>query len=209
MDPGTESEIVEGLNRCGGRLILVELRCLDDHTLGPISAHFAPIEDQVITIGIAPVRAEHRRKPAAAGSVEFFYLAACLGISQFLPSAKLFNTKFNWCRKQNFKDMSDAGQQLMTYVAVVNQLCVLSQFTQCRLESHPVAPQVFQQTLPPVRALLDDLVEFCLGYAIAPARLNEHLASDTSVAKGHGHGFRQTPSLAGRALIDCNDWHDG
>src|SRR6266545_2463495 len=140
MDPRTKSEIVEGLGGCGSGPILFELRCLHNQTFRPFSAHLPHIENQVITIGIAPIRAEHRRKPAAAGFIELVYIVARRGISQILPCANLFNTKFDWRCKQNFKDMSDAGQKLMTYVAVVNQLCVLSQFTQRSLESHPVAP---------------------------------------------------------------------
>src|ERR1700751_353491 len=94
-------------------------------------------------------------------------------------------------------------------MAVVNQLSVVSQFAQRSLKSDPVGPQILQQTLPPVRAFLDDLVEFCFRYAIAPARLDEHLAPDTTVAKIYGHRFSQFLTFARGPLIDCDDRHDG
>src|SRR5262249_31755455 len=103
--------------------------------------------------------------------------------------------------------MSDPGQKLMTQVAVVNHLAVVSQLAQRSLKSDPVGPQILQQTFPPVRAFLDDFVEFCFGYAIAPARLNEHLTPDTTVAKSLGHSFSQFLTFAGSTLIDCDDRH--
>src|SRR5215468_3341032 len=96
----------------------------------------------------------------------------------------------------------------MTQVAVVNHFALVSQFAQRSLESDPVGPQILQQTLPPVRALFDDFVEFCFGYAIAPARLHEHLAPHTTVAKTLGHSFRQFLTFARGTLIDCDDRHD-
>src|SRR4029077_5083208 len=93
-------------------------------------------------------------------------------------------------------------------MAVVNQLSVLSQFAKRSLESDPVGSQILQQTLPPVRVLFDDLVEFCLRYPITPARRNKHLAPSTPVAKTLRHSFGQFLSLAGSALIDCDDRHD-
>src|SRR5262245_14134436 len=104
--------------------------------------------------------------------------------------------------------MPDPGQKLMTQVAVVNQLTVVSQFAQRSLESNPVRPQILQQPLPPVRALFDDLVKFGLGDAIAPARLHEHLSPDAMVAKILGHSFSQFLTFARSALIDCDDRHD-
>src|SRR4030095_6074652 len=92
-------------------------------------------------------------------------------------------------------------------MAVVNHLAVVSQFAQRSLKCDPVGPQILQQTLPPVRALLDDVVEFCFGYAIAPARLNEHLAPDTTITKSLGHSFSQFLTFAGSALIDCDERH--
>src|SRR4029453_4433896 len=93
-------------------------------------------------------------------------------------------------------------------MAVVNHLAVMSQFAQRSLKSDPVGPQILQQTLPPVRAFVDDLVSFCFGDAIAPARLDEHLTPDTTVAKSLGYSFSQFLTFAGSALIDCNDLHD-
>src|SRR5215813_9568455 len=104
--------------------------------------------------------------------------------------------------------MADAGQKLMTQVAVVNHLGVMSQFAQRSLKSDPVGPQILQQALPPVRALFDDLVKFGLGDAIASARLHKHLASDTTIAKCLGYTFSQFLTVAGSALIDCDDRHD-
>src|SRR5215467_2255672 len=94
-------------------------------------------------------------------------------------------------------------------MAVVNQLSVLGEFAQRSLESDPVGPEILQQTLPPVRAFLDDLVELCFGYAIAPARLEEHLAAHTPVAKSLRYRLGQFLTLTGSALIDCDDRHDG
>src|SRR5438094_4567593 len=122
MDPGTKSEVVESLIGCGSGPILFELRCLYNHTLRPLAAHFAHIENKVITIRIAPIRAEHRRKPAAARLIDLFYIAARRGIRQILPCANLVNTKFDWRSQKYFQHVPDAGQKLMTYVAVVNPL---------------------------------------------------------------------------------------
>src|SRR6266508_6034289 len=84
----------------------------------------------------------------------------------------------------------------------------MSQFAQRNLKSDPVGPQILQQTLPPTRPFVDDLIEFCFGYAIAPARLDEHLTPDTTVAKSLGHSFGQFLTFAGSALINRNDRHD-
>src|SRR5207249_5311448 len=208
MDPGTKSAVVESLIGCGSGLILFELRCLYDHTLGPLSAHLAHIENKVITIRIAPIRAEHRHEPPAARLIDLFYIMARCDVSQTLPCANSFDAKFDWRGQKYFQHMPDTGQKLMTQMAVVNQFSVVSQFAQRSLKSDPVRPQILQQTLPPVRALLDDLVEFCFGYAIAPARLNEHLTPDTTVAKSLGHSFSQFLTFARSALIDCDDRHD-
>src|SRR5215831_5073200 len=104
--------------------------------------------------------------------------------------------------------MPDLGQKLMTQVAMVNQLAVVSQFAKRSLESDPVGPQILQQTLPPVRALFYDLVEFGFGYPIAPARFHEHLSPDAMVAKTLGHSFSQFLTFARSALINCDDRHD-
>src|ERR1700752_4473102 len=96
----------------------------------------------------------------------------------------------------------------MTQVAVVYHLAVVRQFAQRGLKCDPVRPKILQQSLPPVRAFLDDLVELCLGYAIAPARLNEHLTPDTSIAERLGHSFGQFLTFAGSSLINCDDRHD-
>src|SRR5262245_48839160 len=93
-------------------------------------------------------------------------------------------------------------------MAVVNNFAVLSQLAQRGLTCDPIRPQVLQQTLPPVRALFDDLVEFCLRYAVAPARFDEDLAADAAVAQRLSHRCRQFLAFAGRALIDGNDRHD-
>src|SRR5262245_6971158 len=104
--------------------------------------------------------------------------------------------------------MPDAGQKLVTQVAMVNQLTVASQFAQRSLESNPVRPQILQQPLPPVRALFDHLGELCFGYSIPPARLHEHFAPDAMVAKTLGHSLSQFLTFARSALIDCDDRHD-
>src|SRR5512135_2259370 len=93
-------------------------------------------------------------------------------------------------------------------MAVVNHLAVVSQFAQRSLESDPVGPQILQQTLPPVRAFFDDLVELCFRYPIAPARLDKYLAPDTTVAKSLRYSFGQFLTLAGSTLIDSDDRHD-
>src|ERR671918_86683 len=127
----------------------------------PLSAHLAHIENKVITIRIAPIRAEHRHEPAAARLVDLFYIMARRHVSQTLPCPDLFDAKFDWRGQKYFQHMADTGQKLMTQVAVVNQLAVVSQFTQRSLKSDPVGPQVLQQTFPPVLAFLDDVVELC------------------------------------------------
>src|SRR5262245_4576583 len=95
----------------------------------------------------------------------------------------------------------------MTQVAVVNQLSVVSQVAQRSLKSDPIGPQILQQPLPPVRAFFDDLVEFCFGYAITPARLNEHLAPDTTVAEILSYSLSQFLPFARSTLIDGDDRH--
>src|SRR5690349_10844603 len=104
--------------------------------------------------------------------------------------------------------MADAAQKFVTQVAVVNQPSVVSQFTEGCLKSNPVGPQISNQTFPPVRALIDDLTELCFGYAIAPAGLDEHLATDTTAVKSLGHSFGQFLSFGRSALVDCDDRHD-
>src|SRR5207245_11629608 len=96
MDPGTKSAVVESLIGCGSGLILFELRCLYDHTLGPLSAHLAHIENKVITIRIALIRAEHRHEPPAARLVDFLYIMARRDISQTLPFPNLFDGTLDW-----------------------------------------------------------------------------------------------------------------
>src|SRR5436309_11932717 len=107
MDPGTKSEVVESLIGCGSGLILFELRCLYNHTLRPISAHFTHIENKVITIRIAPIRAEHRHESAAARFIDLFYIMARRDVSQFLPRANLFDAKFDWRGQKYFQQMPD------------------------------------------------------------------------------------------------------
>jgi hypothetical protein len=94
-------------------------------------------------------------------------------------------------------------------VAVVNNFAVSSQLAQRRLKSDLVGPQILQQTLPPALTFLNDVVELCFGYAIAPASLNEYLTPDTTVAESLRHRFRQFLALPGSALINGDDWHDG
>src|SRR4029077_9861690 len=207
MDPGTESEVVESLVGCGSGLVLFELCCLDNHTFRPFSAHLAHVQNKVKTIRIAPIGAEHRHEAAAARLVDFFYIMARGRLSQTLPRPHLVDTKFDGRGQKHFQHMRDAGQKLMTQVAVVDHLAVVSQFTERSLKSDPVGPQILQQTFPPVRAFLDDLVEFCFGYAIAPARLSRPLRPDTTVAKSLGHSFSQFLTFAGSTLIDCDDRH--
>jgi len=59
-----------------------------------------------------------------------------------------------------------------------------------------------------MRAFLDDLVELCFRYAITPARLDEDLTPDTTVAESLGQSLGQFLTFAGSALIDCDDRHD-
>src|SRR5918995_4152511 len=101
MDPRTKREVVESLVGCGSGLILFELRCLYDHTLGALSAHLAHIENKVITIRIAPIRAEHRHEPPATRLVDLFYIVARRDVCQTLPCPDLFNAKFDWGGQKN------------------------------------------------------------------------------------------------------------
>src|SRR6266404_5769575 len=119
MDPGTKREVVEGLFGCRSGLIRFELRCLDNHTLRPLSAYLTHIENKVITIRIAPIGAEHRHEPAAARLVNFFYIMARGHLSQTLPRPDLFDAIFGWRGQKHFQHMPDTGQKLMTQVAVV------------------------------------------------------------------------------------------
>src|SRR5687767_5883302 len=105
--------------------------------------------------------------------------------------------------------MPDTWKKLMTQVTVVDDLSFAGEFAEHCLKRDPIGPHILQQTLPPVRPFFDDLVEFCLGYAIASARLDEHLAADTSVAQSLSRGFRQFLTFAGCALIDGDDRHGG
>src|SRR6266496_4095207 len=114
MDSGTKSEVVESLAGRGSRLILFELRCLCNYTLRPFSAHFAHIENKVITIGIAPICTEHRHEPAAARLIDLFYIMARRDVSQTLPRPNLFDAKFDWRGQEYFQHMPDTGQKLMT-----------------------------------------------------------------------------------------------
>src|SRR4029453_3316353 len=109
MDPGTKSEVVESLVRCGSGLILFELCCLDNHTLRPLSAHLAHVENKVITIRIAPIRTEHRHEATAAGLIDLFYIMARRHVSQTLPCPDLFNAKFNGRGQEYFQHMANTG----------------------------------------------------------------------------------------------------
>src|SRR5262245_4206556 len=208
MDSGTESEVVERLFGFGSGLILFELSRLDNHTLRPFSTHRAYIENKIETVRIVPVRAEHRHEAPAACLIDLFNIIACRRIGQTLPRPDLFNPKFDGRGQKHFQHMPDPGQKLMTQVAVVNHLAVISQFAERSLEGDPVGPQILQQALPPVRALFDDLVEFGFGDTIAPARFHEHLSPDAMVAKTLGHSFSQFLTFARSALINCDDRHD-
>src|SRR5437870_13637000 len=101
MDPGTKSAVVESLIGCGSGLILFELRCLYDHTLGPLSAPLAHIENKVITIRIAPIRAEHRHEPPAARLTDLIYIMARRDISHTFPCANLYDAKLS-CRVKEY-----------------------------------------------------------------------------------------------------------
>src|SRR4029077_13095301 len=114
MDPGTESEVVESLVGCRSRLVLFELCCLDDHTFRPFSAPLSHVQNEVKTIRIAPIRAEHRHEPSAARLVDFFYIVTRGHLSQTLPRPDLFDAKFGWRGQKHFQHMPDAGQKLMT-----------------------------------------------------------------------------------------------
>src|SRR5215468_1393893 len=95
MDSRTKSEVVEGLFGYRSGLILVELRCLDNHSLCSLSAHLAHIENQFITIRIAPIRAEHRHEAATAGLIDLFDIVARRDVRQILPRPDLFDTEFD------------------------------------------------------------------------------------------------------------------
>src|SRR5207247_9796306 len=125
MDPRRKSEVVESPVGYGSGLILFELRCLYDHTLGPLSAHLAHIENKVITIRIAPIRAEHRHEPPAARLIDLFYIMARCDVSQTLPCVNLFDAKFDWRGQEYFLHMPDTGHTLVAYVAVVMHLSVV------------------------------------------------------------------------------------
>src|SRR5437763_14827920 len=113
MDPGTKSEVVESLIGCGSGLILFELRCLYNHTLRPLSAHLAHIENKVITIRIAPIRAEHRHEPPAARLIDLFYIIARRDVSQTFPRPNLFDAKLDWRGKEYLQHMTNTRQKLM------------------------------------------------------------------------------------------------
>src|SRR5437773_1904272 len=114
MDLGTKSEVIESPVGYGSGLILFELRCFYDHTLGSLSAYLAHIENKVITIRIAPIRAEHRYEPPAARLIDLFYIMARRDVSQTLPRPNLFDAKFDWRGQEYFQHMPDTGQKLMT-----------------------------------------------------------------------------------------------
>src|SRR5438093_13065346 len=114
MDPRRKGEVVESLIGCSSGLILFELRCLYDHTLGLFSAHLAHIENEVITIRIAPIRAEHRHEPPAARLIDLFYIMARRDVSQILPRPNLFDAKFDWRDQEYFQHIPDTEQKLMT-----------------------------------------------------------------------------------------------
>src|SRR5437867_11588354 len=114
MDTRRKSEAVESLIGCGSGLIPCELRCRYDHTLGPLSAQHAHIENRVRTIRIAPIRAEHRHEPPAARLIDLFYIMARCDVSQTLPCVNLFDAKFDWRGQEYFQHMPDTGQKLVT-----------------------------------------------------------------------------------------------
>jgi hypothetical protein len=87
--------------------------------------------------------------------------------------------------------MADAGQQFVTEMAVVDDLSVRGNFTEGALKSDAVGTHVLQQTLPPVRSLFQDLVEFRFGNTITPACLQKLRSSHTAVAQNAGNSFRQ------------------
>src|SRR5262245_5154805 len=109
MNPGTKSEIVERLFGCVSGLILVELRRFDNHTLRPFSAHPTHVENKVKAIRIAPIRAEHRHEPAAAGLIDLFYIMTRRHVSQTLPCSDLFDAKFNGRGQKYFQHMANTG----------------------------------------------------------------------------------------------------
>src|SRR5437870_13135716 len=107
MDPGTKSDVVESLIGCGSGLILFELRFLYDHTLGPLSAHLAHIENKVITIRIAPIGVEHRHEPPAVRLIDLFYIMARSDVSQTLPRPNWFEPNLDWRRHECFQHIRD------------------------------------------------------------------------------------------------------
>src|SRR5919109_3700937 len=140
MDPGTNREVIESLAGCGSGLIFFELSCLDNYTRCSLSAHLAHIENKVITISVVPIRAEHRHKPAAARFIDFLYIMPRRNVGQALTRADLLDTEFDRCSQKYFQHMADTEQKLMTEVAVINHLSVVSQFTQRSLKSGSIRP---------------------------------------------------------------------
>src|SRR5437763_15211094 len=114
MYPRTKGGVVESPVGYERGLVLFELRCLYDRSLGPPSAHLAHIENKVITIRIAPIGAEHRHEPPDARLIDLFYIMARCDVSQTLPRPNLFDAKFDWRGQEYFQHMPDTGQKLMT-----------------------------------------------------------------------------------------------
>src|SRR5438093_8021502 len=114
MDAGSKSEVVESRVGYESGLILFELRCLYDNTLGPLSAHLVHIENKIITIRIAPIGAEHRHEPPTAHLIDLFYIITRCDVSQTLPRPNLFDAKFDWRGQEYFQHMPNTEQKLMT-----------------------------------------------------------------------------------------------
>src|SRR4030095_13169070 len=157
---------------------------------------------------IPPVHAEHRHEPAAARFVDLLDITARFALAQVFTALDLFDAEFQGSRKQHFQHMTNAGQQFVTEVAVVDDLSVRGNFTDGSLKSNAVGTHVLQQPLPPVRTFFQDLVELRFRNSITPARLQKLRSSHTAVAQNAGNSFRQFLAAARRALINGNDGHD-
>src|SRR5918996_184611 len=130
MDPGAKRKVVESLAGLQSGLIFLELRCLDNHTLGPVAPHRAHVDNKIVAIRIAPIRAEHRHESAAARLINLFYVVPGCGVSQILPGTNLGDAILERSRQKHFEYMSDTVQKLMTQVTVIDQLSVLGQVAQ-------------------------------------------------------------------------------
>jgi hypothetical protein len=117
--------------------------------------------------------------------MRLFYVidvAASRSRIQSLSRAHLLKTKFPGSRKQHPQHVADAGQQPVAYMPLVNDVTDQSDLAHRRLQGDPIGPQIFLPTLPPVRLLLHDLAEFCLGYFATLASLDKDFTAHVWLA---------------------------